>query len=67
MNRRDQIDTAELGRGDLERGPESLFRGWTVNDGPGRGLRMIVTSRHSRIGMVGCELMLMILHCLVAV
>ena len=58
MNRRDLIQAAELGRGDLERRTESLFRGWTVNDGPGRTLRMIVSGRDSRIEMVAFELMM---------
>ena len=58
MNRRDQIDTAELGRGDLERRTESLFHGWTVNDRPGRTLRMIVSGRDSRIEMVAFEMMI---------
>ncbi|HSE91494.1 MAG TPA: hypothetical protein VLJ79_35120 [Candidatus Binatia bacterium] len=58
MNRRDLIQAAELSRGDLQRRTESLFRGWTVNDGPGRALRMIVNGRHSRIGMVGFEMMI---------
>jgi hypothetical protein len=58
MNRRDQIKTVDVGRRDLERRTEWLFRGWTVNDGPGRASRMIVRSRDSRIGMVAFEMMI---------
>jgi hypothetical protein len=58
VNRRDLIQAAELGRGDLERRTESLFRGRAVNNGPGRGLRMIVSGRHSGIEMVAFKLMI---------
>jgi len=58
VNRRDQIQAAGLGRGYLERRTESLFRGWTVNDGPGRASRMIVSGGDSGIEMVAFELMI---------
>ena len=58
MNRRDQIETVEVGRGDLQRRTESLFRGWTVNNRPGRASRMIVSGRDSGIEMVAFELMI---------
>jgi hypothetical protein len=67
MNGREQIETVEIGRVDLERRTESLFRGRAVNNGPGRGLRMIVSGRHSGIEMVAYELMVMVLHYLVVV
>ena len=67
MNRRDQLKTVEVGRRDLQRRTESLFGGWTVNDGPGRTLRMIVSGRDSGIGMVAYKLMMMVLHYLVVV
>ena len=58
MNRRDQIETVEVGRGDLESRTESLFRGWTVNDGGRRASRMIVSGRDSGIEMVAFEMMI---------
>jgi hypothetical protein len=57
VDRRDLIQAADLDRDDLERRTK-LFRGWTVNDGPRRTLRMIVGGRDSRIEMVAFELMI---------
>jgi hypothetical protein len=57
VKRRDLIETVEVGRRDLQRRTE-LLRGWTVNDGPRRALRMIVSGRDSRIEMVAFEMMM---------
>ena len=57
VNRRDLIETVQVGRG-LESRTESLFRGWTVYDGPRGAWRMIVSYRDAGIGMVAFEMMI---------
>ena len=58
MNKCDLIETVQVGRGDLQCRTESLFRGCTVNDGPRRAWRIIVSSRDSGIDMVSFEMMI---------